>query len=40
VLDAGHRTGDIVLEGEDRPTIGCTAMGDQVLEHWQQRPQK
>jgi len=32
VLEAGHRTRDIVLEGEDRPTIGCTAMGDKVLE--------
>ncbi|MDP6978308.1 MAG: 3-isopropylmalate dehydrogenase [Myxococcota bacterium] len=32
VLDAGHRTGDIVLPGEDRPTIGCVAMGDKVLE--------
>jgi len=31
VLDAGHRTGDIVLEGEVRPTIGCVEMGDQVL---------
>jgi len=32
VLEAGHRTGDIVLEGEDRPTVGCTAMADLVLE--------
>jgi 3-isopropylmalate dehydrogenase len=32
VLDAGHRTADIVLEGEDRPTVGCVAMGDLVLE--------
>lgn len=32
VLDAGHRTGDIVLPGEDRSTIGCTEMGDRVLE--------
>ena len=32
VLDAGHRTGDIVLEGEQRATIGCQAMGDQVIE--------
>ena len=31
VLDAGHRTGDIVLPGEDRPTIGCVEMGDKVL---------
>jgi 3-isopropylmalate dehydrogenase len=32
VLDAGHRTCDIVLPGEDRPTLGCTEMGDRVLE--------
>jgi 3-isopropylmalate dehydrogenase len=32
VLDAGHRTGDLVLEGEQRETIGCSAMGDLVLE--------
>ncbi len=32
VLDAGHRTGDIVLEGEDRPILGCVAMGDKVIE--------
>ncbi|MDE0910742.1 MAG: 3-isopropylmalate dehydrogenase [Myxococcota bacterium] len=32
VLDAGHRTGDIVLDGENRPTIGCVEMGDRVLE--------
>ena len=31
VLEDGHRTGDIVLEGEDRPTVGCTAMADLVL---------
>ncbi|MFT5695813.1 MAG: 3-isopropylmalate dehydrogenase [Myxococcota bacterium] len=33
VLDAGHRTGDIILEGEERETIGCTEMGDRVLEN-------
>ncbi len=32
VLAAGHRTGDIILEGEKRETIGCVAMGDCVLE--------
>ena len=31
VLEDGHRTGDIVLEGEDRPIVGCTAMADFVL---------
>jgi 3-isopropylmalate dehydrogenase len=31
VLDAGHRTGDLVLAGESRPTLGCRAMGDRVL---------
>jgi 3-isopropylmalate dehydrogenase len=40
VLADGHRTGDLVLEGEvegevdgeKRETIGCRAMGDLVLE--------
>ncbi len=32
VLAEGHRTGDLVLEGEERPVIGCTAMADRVLE--------
>jgi 3-isopropylmalate dehydrogenase len=31
VLDAGKRTGDLVLPGEGRPTLGCRAMGDAVL---------
>lgn len=31
VLEAGYRTGDLVLPGETRDTIGCRAMGDQVL---------
>ena len=31
VLADGLRTGDLLLEGEDRPTVGCTAMGDAVL---------
>lgn len=32
VLDAGHRTADLVLAGEKRTTLGCSAMGDRVLE--------
>jgi len=32
VLDAGHRTGDIILPGQDITPVGCTAMGDLVLE--------
>ena len=32
VLDAGHRTGDIVLAGEQRETVGCQRMGELVLE--------
>ena len=31
VLEAGHRTGDLVLPGESRPRMGCRAMGDLVL---------
>ncbi len=31
VLGAGNRTSDLVLDGEDRPTLGCRAMGDAVL---------
>lgn len=31
VLDDGHRTGDIVLAGEERETVGCKAMGDLVI---------
>ena len=31
VLAAGHRTGDLVLEGEAREVIGCREMGRQVL---------
>ena len=31
VLAAGHRTGDLVLAGEDRPLTGCQEMGDHVL---------
>jgi 3-isopropylmalate dehydrogenase len=32
VLGEGHRSGDLVLPGEDRPITGCRAMGDLVLE--------
>jgi 3-isopropylmalate dehydrogenase len=31
VLAAGHRTADLLLPGERRETLGCRAMGDQVL---------
>jgi 3-isopropylmalate dehydrogenase len=31
VLAAGHRSADLVLPGEDRPVVGCRAMGDLVL---------
>ncbi len=31
VLAAGHRSADLVLAGEDRPVLGCAAMGDRVL---------
>ena len=31
VLDAGHRTADLLLPGEKRETIGCRAMGDRVV---------
>ncbi|MEE2675214.1 MAG: 3-isopropylmalate dehydrogenase [Myxococcota bacterium] len=32
VLAAGHRSADLILEGEARPSIGCVAMGDLVVE--------
>jgi 3-isopropylmalate dehydrogenase len=32
VLAAGHRTGDLLAAGEERPALGCVAMGDRVLE--------
>ena len=32
VLDDGHRSADLVLEGEERTVVGCRAMGDLVLE--------
>jgi len=32
VLDAGHRTADIILPGQAIQAVGCTAMGDLVLE--------
>ena len=31
VLDAGHRTADLVLSGERREVVGCRRMGDLVL---------
>ncbi len=37
VLDAGHRTGDIILPGQDITPVGCTAMGDLVLEALEKR---
>jgi len=32
VLEAGHRSGDLLLPGETRETVGCRRMGDLVLE--------
>jgi 3-isopropylmalate dehydrogenase len=32
VLEAGHRTPDLLLPGETRPSVGCRAMGELVLE--------
>ena len=32
VLGAGHRSADLVLQGEERPVVGCVAMGDLVME--------
>ncbi len=32
VLSDGHRTADLVLEGQDLATVGCRRMGDLVLE--------
>lgn len=32
VLDAGHRSADLVLAGETRETVGCRRMGELVLE--------
>jgi 3-isopropylmalate dehydrogenase len=31
VLDAGHRSGDLLLPGESRETVGCRRMGELVL---------
>jgi 3-isopropylmalate dehydrogenase len=31
VLDAGHRSVDLLLPGENRPSVGCRAMGDLVV---------
>ena len=38
VLDAGHRSADLVLPGEDRPVVGCVAMGDLVIEQLEASP--
>jgi 3-isopropylmalate dehydrogenase len=32
VLGAGHRSADLILDGEERPVVGCVAMGDLVVE--------
>jgi hypothetical protein len=32
VLAAGHRSADLLLEGETRPALGCRALGDRVVE--------
>jgi 3-isopropylmalate dehydrogenase len=32
VLEAGHRSSDLVLKGETRETVGCRRMGELVLE--------
>jgi 3-isopropylmalate dehydrogenase len=32
VLAEGHRTADLVLEGDERTALGCTAMADHVLQ--------
>jgi 3-isopropylmalate dehydrogenase len=32
VLEAGHRSADLLLPGEQRETLGCSAMGDRVLQ--------
>jgi 3-isopropylmalate dehydrogenase len=34
VLDAGHRTADLLVPGEKRPALGCRAMADRVLERF------
>ncbi len=31
VLDAGHRSADLVQDGEERAVTGCKALGDLVL---------
>ena len=31
VLAAGHRSADLILAGEERPAVGCVAMGDLVV---------
>ena len=37
VLGDGHRTGDLVLDGEKRDLVGCEAMGDLVIEQLEGR---
>jgi 3-isopropylmalate dehydrogenase len=32
-LTDGLRTGDLLLEGEERDVVGCRAMADAVIEH-------
>jgi 3-isopropylmalate dehydrogenase len=32
VLEAGHRSADLVLDGEERDVVGCIAMGDLILD--------
>ncbi|MGH0035350.1 MAG: 3-isopropylmalate dehydrogenase [Myxococcota bacterium] len=32
VLADGHRTGDLILDGDERAAVGCTAMADLVLQ--------
>jgi 3-isopropylmalate dehydrogenase len=39
-LAAGHRTRDLVLEGEQRPVVGCRAMGDLVVEALRRGPRR
>jgi len=36
VLEAGHRSGDLLLPGESRETVGCRQMGDLVLDALEQ----
>jgi 3-isopropylmalate dehydrogenase len=38
VLAAGHRSADLLLEGETQPPLGCRALGDRVVERLEARP--